>query len=178
MCLPIYRLGDSAAEEKELSGKGLPERSDAALDWSRVGLNLDEDALFEGVMWRRVTAFVIDLVVIGVILAALWVLVFLTLGLLYGLLALTPLIPVAYHTFMIAGRRSATVGMQFMGIEVRTQSGGRPPLLQAFAMSALFYLSVTLTTMLILAVALFNDRRRCAHDILSGTFVVNTDPDL
>ena len=44
-------------------------------------------------------------------------------------------------------------------------------------MSALFYLSVTVTSMLILLVALFNDRRHCAHDYLSGTVVINTDPE-
>jgi uncharacterized RDD family membrane protein YckC len=68
--------------------------------------------------------------------------------------------------------------MQFMGIEVRSLNGARPNLLQAFAMTALFYLSVAVTTSLILLVALFNDRRRCAHDILSGTIVVLADADL
>ncbi len=164
-------------EEHKLSGKGLPELSDAPLSWSRPELDIDQDLLFEGVTWRRVIAFLIDLSILGVIFAALWAIVFLTLGLLSGLLTLSPLIPVIYHTLMISSRRSATIGMQFMGIEVRNQSGKRPELLQAFAMTALFYLSVTVTSMLILIVALFNDKRRCAHDILSGTFVINSDPD-
>ena len=68
--------------------------------------------------------------------------------------------------------------MQVLGIEVRTLDGNRPSLLQAFAMTALFYVSITLTTLLILLIALFNDRRRCVHDILSGTVVVLSDPDL
>jgi uncharacterized RDD family membrane protein YckC len=63
--------------------------------------------------------------------------------------------------------------MQFMSIEVRTTAGQRPGLLQAFAMSALFYLSIAVTGMFILLVALFNDRRHCAHDYLSGTIVIN-----
>jgi uncharacterized RDD family membrane protein YckC len=165
-------------EKPKLSGNDLPELSDASLDWSRTGTDFDRDALFEGVSWRRVVAFFIDLAILGVVLAGLWILAFLTLGLLSGLLTLTPLLPIAYHTLMIASRRSATIGMQFMGVEVRNQSGKRPELLQAFAMTALFYFSVALTSTLILIVALFNDRRRCAHDILSGTIVINTDPDL
>ncbi len=68
--------------------------------------------------------------------------------------------------------------MQTMGIEVRASDGQRPSLLQAFTMTALFYISIALTSMLILVVALFNDRRRCVHDILSGTIVVLSDPDL
>lgn len=155
----------------------LPELSDAPLEYAGDGSDIDRDSLFDGVMGRRIIAFLIDLSIIGVILAAIWGLVFVTLFLLSPvLLPIMPLVPVAYHTLMIGGRRSATIGMQFMGIEVRNQSGQRPGLLQAFAMSALFYLSVTATSMLILLVALFNDRRHCAHDYLSGTVVVNTDP--
>ena len=71
----------------------------------------------------------------------------------------------------------AVMGVNRIG-KVRTLNGERPALLQAFAMSALFYVSIAFTTLLILLVALFNDRRRCVHDILSGTFVVLTDPDL
>ncbi len=156
----------------------LPQLSDAALGYTRDGFDIDRDNLFDGVMGRRIFAFLIDLAIIGVILAAIWGLIFVTLFLLLPVLGpIMPLVPVAYHTVMIGGRRSATIGMQLLNIEVRTQSGQRPGLLQAFAMSALFYLSVTVTSMLILLVALFNDRRHCAHDYLSGTVVINTDPE-
>ena len=165
-------------KEPKLRGDGLPEVSDARLDWSQVGVNWDRDGLFEGITWRRIAAFCIDFSIISVILAAVGVIVFLSLGFFAALLALTPFVPVAYNTLTIAGRRSATIGMQFMGIEVRSLSGARPTLIQAFAMSALFYLSISVATPLILLVALFNDRRRCAHDILSGTILVLADADL
>lgn len=156
----------------------LPQLSDAALGYAGDGVDFDRDSLFDGVMGRRIFAFLIDLAIIGVILAAIWGLIFVTLFLLLPVLGpIMPLVPVAYHTAMIGGRRSATIGMQLLNIEVRTQSGQRPGLLQAFAMSALFYLSIAVTSMLILLVALFNDRRHCAHDYLSGTVVINTDPE-
>ena len=79
---------------------------------------------------------------------------------------------------MLGGHLSATCGMQVMGVEVRATDGARPSLLQAFVMTALFYLSVTFLTPFILLIALFNDRSRCVHDILSGTAVILTDPDL
>lgn len=156
----------------------LPELSDSRLDWTAntsPGIDLNQDELFEGVAWRRMAAFLIDFSIILVIVIALWALVFLSFGLLSILLTLAPLIPLTYHTLMIASPRSATLGMQFMSIEVRAQSGGRPGLLQAFAMTALFYFSIALATPLILIVALFNDRRHCLHDYLSGTAVVKTD---
>jgi len=159
-------------------GSNVPDISDASLDWPRGGFDFSAEGVFDGVTWRRIFAFCIDFAIVGALAGMLWMLVFLTFGLLSGILFVLPFLPVAYHTLTIAGRRSATIGMQFMGVEVRSQSGERPALLQAFAMSALFYLSVAVTSMLILIVGLFNDRGRCAHDILSGTMVVNSDPGL
>ena len=107
-------------KEPKLRGSSVPELSDASLDWSQTAFNVDRDALFEGITWRRVTAFCIDFAIIAVILAALWAIVFFSLGLFSGLLFVSPFIPVAYHSLMIGNRRSATIGMQFMGVEVRT----------------------------------------------------------
>jgi len=166
------------AEDPTLSGNDLPETFDATLEWPGAALDLDQEALFEGVTWRRIAAYLIDFAIIGVIFLGLWFIVMMTFGLLSGIVfPLMPLVPITYHSLMIAGRRSATLGMQFMGIEVRNLSGGLPALLQAFTMTALFYLTAAATSMLILIVALFNDRRRCVHDLLSGTLVINSDPD-
>lgn len=155
----------------------LPGLFDAPLEYDRDGLNIDRDSLFHGVMGRRIAAFLIDLAIIGIIVAAIWGLIIVTVFLLSPVLTpILPLVPVAYHTLMIGGRRSATIGMRIMGIEVRNQSGQRPELLQAFAMTALFYLSIGVTGSLILLAALFNDRRHCLHDYLSGTVVINAAP--
>ena len=156
----------------------LPEISDARLDWRSVGksgMDIDRDALYDGVAWRRILAYLIDVTIMLVVFVALWAIVFLSFGILSGLMVLAPLVPLGYHSLMIAGPRSATLGMQFMSLEVRGQAGQRPELLQAFAMAALFYLSVAFTSWLILIAALFNDRRHCVHDYLSGTVVIKTD---
>lgn len=157
----------------------LPEQSDARLDWTGIRPQVDpvtDAALFEGVVLRRVFAFIIDMAIISSIFLMMWAIVIFSLGLLSGvLLPIFPLIPIIYHTLLISGRRSSTVGMQFLGLEVRTVDGTAPGLLQAFAMTALFYLSITFTSFIVLVVALFNDRRRCAHDFLSGTIVVNAE---
>ena len=155
----------------------LPQPADAPLEYVDERFDIGRDTLFDGVMGRRIVAFLIDLSIIGIITLVIWGLIFITLFLLSPVLGpVLPLVPIIYHTLLIAGRQSATIGMQFMGIEVRTHCGQRPGLLQAFAMTALFYLSIAVTGTLILLVALFNDRRHCAHDYFSGTIVINTDP--
>ena len=161
-----------------MSGKDLPQLSEAQLDWSRTSNDIDHEGLLKGITWRRIVAFFIDLAIIILLMASVWVLVILSFGLFSALLTLLPLVPIAYHTLMIAGRRSATIGMQFMGIEIHSQDGKRSTLLQSFAMTALFYLSISVTGSLILIIALFNDKRRCVHDILSGTIAVNAHSNL
>jgi uncharacterized RDD family membrane protein YckC len=106
----------------------------------------------------------------------------LTLGLLMPLHVLAvALVPFAYHTLLIGGERSATIGMRAMGLKVmsiapdspESQSHGRPTLFQAMIQTVCFYGSLLATGSLILAVALFNPRRRTVHDFLAGTVVVN-----
>ena len=164
-------------EDNALSSEQLPERSTGKLQWTGVRLSFDavsDEALLDGVLWRRSLAFLIDMAIVGAFFTMVWIVVLFSLGLLSGvLLPLAPLIPIAYHTLLIGGRRSATIGMQFLGVEVRTLDGERPGLLQAFAMTALFYLSVTMTSFLVLIIAFFNDKHRRAHDFLSGTLGVN-----
>jgi uncharacterized RDD family membrane protein YckC len=143
------------------------------LSFSQVPESLDKPELFDGIVLRRVIAYLIDLAILVGITLFLWLLVVLTFGLLGGIAAiLTPAIPLAYHTLLIGGRESATLGMRMMGIEVRTLAGERPEIPQAFLQTALFYATMALTGLLLI-VALFNDRGRCLHDWLSGTVIVN-----
>lgn len=131
--------------------------------------------LFDGVMFRRILAYLIDVVILSGAVFFLWFLVVVTLGLLGPVAAfITPVIPIAYHSLLIGGPNSATIGMRLMGIEVRRLDGGRPDLVQALVQTLLFYATLALTGLLLI-VALFNDRRRCLHDWLSGTLTVNTN---
>lgn len=137
--------------------------------------------LYEGVLWRRVFAYIVDLLFIGIIAVGAWIvfalLTVLSLGLLAPLLwFLFGLIPLAYHTLLLSGRHSATFGMRCFDLELRSVTGERPSFLQALIQTALFYVTVGMTGSLILLVALFNRRWRTLHDFLAGTVMVRTLP--
>jgi uncharacterized RDD family membrane protein YckC len=136
---------------------------------------------YEGVIWRRTLAYFIDLCCIGalalffwVIFAVLWVVSF---GLLGPVLwFLFGLIPLAYHTLLLSGPRSATWGMRCFDVELRSVTGERPGFLQALAQTALFYITIGVTCSLILLFVFFNRRKRTLHDLLAGTVLVRTFP--
>jgi len=166
---------------EKVSGYQLPEPSTGRLEWTAIRLRFNavpDGPLLESILWRRSPAFLIDMAIVGALFLMMWIVIIFSLGLLSSvLLPFAPLIPIAYHILLIGGRRSATIGMQFLALEVRTLDGGRPSLTQASAMTALFYLSVTMTNFLVLIIAVFNDKNRCAHDLLSGTLVVNSNTE-
>ena len=133
--------------------------------------------LFEGVLWRRALAYLIDAFCIGLIAVAVLVLFLLLTVLSLGLLApglwfLFGLIPLAYHTLLVGGPHAATFGMRAFDLELRSSNGARPGLLQALAHAALFYLTVGATASLVLLFALFNRRKRTLHDVLTGMLMV------
>ena len=133
--------------------------------------------LFDGLLWRRPLAYVVDLAVIGLLLGSWLWLVLMSLGLLLPLTSLAfLLIPILYHAWLVGGRQSATLGMRLAGLEVRGWDGSRPDFWQALLMAVLFYVTVVATTLLILVVVFFNDRRRTVHDYLSGVVVVRRAP--
>ena len=136
---------------------------------------------YDGVIWRRTLAYFIDLCCIGVLAVLLWI-IFAVLWLVsFGLLGpvlwfLFGLIPLAYHTLLLSGRRSATWGMRCFDVELRSVTGERPGFLQALAQTALFYITIGLTCSLILLFVLFNRRKRTLHDLLAGTVLVRAFP--
>src|SRR6201987_1682588 len=137
---------------------------------------------YEGVLWRRAFAYFVDLCVIGVLAVFIWIVFALLWLLSFGLLGpilwfLFGLIPLAYHTLLLSGRRSATIGMRLFDVELRSSMGERPGLLQALIQTALFYITVGLTCSLILLWALFNRHKRTLHDMLAGTVVVRRFPN-
>jgi uncharacterized RDD family membrane protein YckC len=140
------------------------------------------DWRFEDVAIRRIAAYLIDVVIVGVLMllamvagVVLTVLTFGLLGPLLGLISFAVIL-VGYTTLLIGGPRSATFGMRLLGIEVRRLDGGRPDYLLAGVSVVLFYVLHIATSWLLLLVALFNRRRRLVHDFLCGTVVVRTDP--
>src|SRR5256884_2320075 len=139
--------------------------------------------LFDGVLSRRVVAFLIDLIIITipVLLAGIFIFVFglITLGLgwaLYWLLSPAAVIwALVYYGVTLGGPASATIGMRVMEIEMRTWYGAPLYFLLGAVHAFVFWITVSALTPLILLVCLFNDRRRLLHDMIVGTVVINNE---
>jgi uncharacterized RDD family membrane protein YckC len=131
---------------------------------------------FDGVVMARSIAYIADLLVLSVIIfaatVAFGILGILTFGLLWPGAALGWVLALAYFTLSLGGPNSATPGMRWQGVELRTWDGRRPGYVQAAVQTILFYLTVTVGTVFVLIVPFFNVRRRCLHDFLCGTVVV------
>jgi uncharacterized RDD family membrane protein YckC len=136
---------------------------------------------YQGILIRRVFAYCVDVVCIGLLVALAWVVFWMlaiaSLGLLSPLLLILGLIPALYHTLTIGGPRSATPGMRLTGVEVRSWTGERPSYLQALVQTILFYVTVYPTWSLVLLIALFDRRRRTLHDMIAGTLVIRQSPE-
>jgi len=134
--------------------------------------------LTEGVRTRRVFAWFIDVLLVGLLVGVLWfVLVLfgvLTLGLGLPLLGVVPFVPFCYHLLFVAGPSSATPGQQALGLMVRRNDDlGRPSPVQAVVYTLVFYLTLA-TSGLLLLFALVTVRKRTLHDLASGLVVVRT----
>lgn len=141
---------------------------------------VSQPELFEGILGRRITAFLIDLAIIFALWIAACVFLFVagifTLGLawlLYG--AVFPVVALGYNAFTLSRPVSATVGMRMANLEMRTWYGEPMYALLAAFHALLFYFTVTMLTPFILLVAPFNERKRCVHDFLAGTLLINSD---
>ncbi|MCF3947408.1 RDD family protein [Acidiphilium sp. AL] len=141
------------------------------------------DAWLTRDVWpRRILAFLVDVIAIAILAAAIgWVIVvlgFLTLGLGFLLLHLTPLIPPVYYVLWLQTRGAATPGQRLLGLTVRQDDTliladpVRPSLAQSIAWTVLLGLSFALS-MLPFLVMFATRRRRAAHDLLSGLTVVH-----
>jgi uncharacterized RDD family membrane protein YckC len=137
---------------------------------------------YDGVLFKRVIGYWIDVVLILLLMGALFIpasfLGVLSLGVLWApMMFMMALVPLFYHSYLIGSPRSATIGMRTMGVEVRVRDGGKPDFLRAAALTLLFYISVMLTSWLILLVPLFNREKRTLHDMVCDTIVVNVLPE-
>ena len=131
---------------------------------------------YRDVLPRRIVAYLLDLLFIGivswVVSFVLTLLAILSFGLLSVLFIALPAVGVLYGALTIGGAGSATWGMRLLSLEVRRTDGGRPDFGQALVFSLLFYATVSLTSWLILLVALITPRHRALHDILSGLVIL------
>jgi len=137
--------------------------------------------LFDGVLSRRVVAFVIDFIIIAVpvVLVAMFIFAFgiVTLGLGFALYWLLPpgtvIWALLYFGITLGGPDSATIGMRVMDLEMRTWYGAPAYFVLGAVHAIAFWFTVSFFTPFVLLVAFFNARRRLLHDILLGTVVIN-----
>jgi uncharacterized RDD family membrane protein YckC len=158
---------------------------------SRIGISLDvkphaydpaaNPELFDGVLTRRVVAFIIDLIIIAVPLVAASIFIFVfglvTLGLgwmLFWLLSPASVVwALLYYGLTLGSTASATIGMRAMELEMRTWYGAPLYFLLGAVHAVVYWVSVSVLTPFILVVGLFNARRRLLHDMLVGTVLIN-----
>jgi uncharacterized RDD family membrane protein YckC len=137
--------------------------------------------LFDGVLARRLVAFLIDLFIIAVPLVAasmfIFVLGLITFGLGWGLFwLLSPgsvIWALFYYGMTLGGPQSATLGMRTMDLQMRTWYGAPSYFVLGAVHAIVFWISVSVLSPFILLVGFFNARRRLLHDFLVGTVVIN-----
>ncbi|MCC6887986.1 MAG: RDD family protein [Hyphomicrobiales bacterium] len=141
--------------------------------------------LFEGVLARRLIAFIVDLIIIvipvvvaGIFMAAASIA---TLGLAVVFFAFLsplywPLIVIwvlCYYGYTFGSPASATIGMRVMDLEMRTWYGAPAYMVLGVVHAIVYWLSISFLTPLVLLVGLFNSRKRLLHDMVVGTVVIN-----
>lgn len=138
-------------------------------------------ANLDGVLTRRVFAFVIDFLIVALLSIPVSIVIFFlgifTLGLGWFLYAIMfPALAIIYVAFTMGGEAQATVGMRANDIHLARLDGGRIDPLTALVHSVLFWAGNVLLSPLVLLVTLFADQKRTLHDLLLGTIVVRTQP--
>ena len=137
--------------------------------------------LFDGVLARRIVAFVIDVVIIfvPVVFASIFIFMFgiVTLGLGWALFWLvspaTVIWALLYYGSTLGSPASASLGMRVMEIELRTWYGAPCYFVLGAVHPIVFWITVSVLTPLVLLVGFFNERQRLLHDIVLGTVVIN-----
>jgi uncharacterized RDD family membrane protein YckC len=141
---------------------------------------IDEPDLYDGILAKRVVAFCIDAILVvlllipgALILGVLGFVTFFLAWLLYPVLF--AIVALTYIALTLGGPSSATVGMRFTGVELRTWNGKRMFPLLAVMHALTFWFSVGLLTPLVLLVGLLTYRKQLLHDLLLGVVALNAD---
>jgi uncharacterized RDD family membrane protein YckC len=150
------------------------------LDGEILATRLDDVRLYEGVLTRRVFAFLLDYLIVlllmipfGLLVLLLGVLTFGLGWLLFGVLF--PAVALTYIWNTLGGPNQATTGMRMMGIRLERLDGGRVDGMLAVVHSVLFWAGNLLLTPLILLATLVLERKRTVHDLLLGTVAIRSD---
>lgn len=136
----------------------------------------DRPQNYDGIRLKRMMAYIVDVVcifIIGVIASTVAALIgIITFGLLSPILVIClAVIPLAYHTLTIGSHWHATLGMKLFDLEVCLDNGDYPDYATAFFHAGIFYVTMAITSSLILILSLFNARGRLLHDYLTNSIV-------
>lgn len=133
--------------------------------------------LYEGLLLRRATAFIIDWLMLLVLIIAIWWLKFILAVVSFGLIPfiaipLTSLVPPLYAALTLKAPPSATLGMRLCDVTLRTADGKGLTLPIGFLHAVSFYVTFAITGALILLLPFFDKRGRLAQDLLLGVQAV------
>ncbi len=125
-----------------------------------------------GVRTRRMTAILLDLILVSFVSLGIFLLLgFVTLGLAWLILPpIFPFVAFFYNGLTISGWRMATPGMKAMDLEMRLVNGAPTPFLHAAVHAVLFYVSWMFPPVFLFS--LLSADKRCLHDILAGVIVL------
>lgn len=150
------------------------------VDGEILASRLDDLRLYEGVRSRRIFAFLLDYLIVGLLCIPFAILVailgVLTFGLGWALFGLVgPIVALVYVATTLGGRRQSTLGMRMMSARLERLDERRLDPVIAIVHTVLFWAGNVILTPLILILALFADRKRTLHDLLLGTVVTRSD---
>ncbi|RDE08987.1 RDD family protein [Pelagibacterium lacus] len=137
--------------------------------------------LFDGILSRRIIAFVIDCVIMGILVAVAMVcaaiLGFLTFGLAWlAIPVIVPIIFIAYYAVTLGSRWRATVGMRATDIVLTPTRETTLDGWMAMIHVVVFWISCAILTPFITLLGLFTNRRQLLHDMIVGTLMVRRSP--
>lgn len=126
---------------------------------------------------RRMLAFFVDYITVGVLSFLAGIIVFfagiITLGvgwLIY--LILVPLVAITYIGMTLGGPKQATIGMQMFSLRIESDSGKPIDPMTAIMHGIIFWAAHIMLTPFMLLVSMFSTRKRLIQDILLGTVIL------
>lgn len=131
--------------------------------------------MFQGVIARRLCAFVLDLIfmsLIGWVVATnIFIFGLFTFGLGFFMFHIMPFFPIIYYTLLVA--TGGTPGQRIFGLAVRQDTDlSAPSPAQALVWTILLWLSFFILAGLPFAMALVGERHRAGHDVFSGLVII------
>ncbi|RYE11291.1 MAG: RDD family protein [Hyphomicrobiales bacterium] len=137
--------------------------------------------LFDGVLTRRSTAFVIDLAMLALIVAGICLVGFIAGFFSFGVawLVLPIVVPLAilsYYAGTLGGRNRATVGMSMMDLVLVPTRGYPLDGWKILIHPIVFWVTVWVAWPVSLLIALFTPRRQMVQDLVTGTLMLRRSP--